>query len=161
MGVLHDQGRARSAYFRVINAGLFKEPAGRAVTAGHARPHVLMKIDEYVQAEVSGAFADAREVIEVVAVIGPGPGVLDRFPGREQAHHVKAPSAQASEMFFSLIKGEGAPDKRNLPVTGKVRGQVSAPVRRGRDLAVAAKVHPAQEDRAAEIIRKPRAVKKE
>ena len=59
-------------------------------------------------------FQHGFEVVEVVLVVSAGTGVLDRFPGDDEAQEVQPPMLEPGEVFVGFIQREGPADEAEV-----------------------------------------------
>ena len=130
-----------------VESDRFERPPGRTISAGHARPYVLMEIDEDIQAVVARAPANLREIVEIVSVVAARIRVLDRFPSREQAQAVEAPVPQAMKVLVGFPQRKRPADERYGAMVREIIRMAGAAVRK-RNLAVTAEIYAAQHDLA-------------
>src|SRR5579872_2375163 len=96
--MLHHVRALRLRELAIVDSHFVEQPARRAVSARHAAPYVLMKIDEDVKAVVTGHPAQFGKVIEVRGVVVAWSAMLDRLPRRQHPQAVESPRAQAREI---------------------------------------------------------------
>ena len=138
-----------------VESHRLERPARRAVAAREAAPHVLVRIDEEVEAVAAGALDDGADVVEIRLVVAAGPGVLDRLPGDHAAAGRSGPRrAGGRSARRPPPAGTGARRRRRRGGRRSPRA-VGRAVRPGRHLAAAAQIDPAQDQRSAPLVHEP------
>ena len=122
---------------RDVHADQVKGPAGRAIAAGPATPHILMRVDEALDLVFSRLLDDRTQIREILLVVLPWAGVLDRLPGGEQAQERQAPRAQAAKMLVGFFKRKRPADERDVAVLEKTRAEVGRAIWPDGDLVAA------------------------
>ncbi len=151
-------GRAGRGELLEVESDRFERPARRAVASREAAPHVLVRIDEEVEAVAARALDDGADVVEVGLIVSARAGVLDRLPGDQQAKERETPRAQAREVLVGFLQGKGTAHEGDVAMLEEALAPVGRAVRPSRDLAAAPQVDPAQDQRAAALVHEPGAV---
>ena len=132
--VLMQQGSAGLLESLKIQADCFQGPGGGAIAAGKATPDILMRVDEEGNVVFQRLFQQRFQVVEVGVIVAARSGVLNGFPGHEQAQEVQPPMLEAAEVLIGFFQREGATDKRDVAPFGEAFGQVGVAGRLGRGL---------------------------
>jgi len=120
-----DHGRERTVVFGLGEAApvalkwVRSRPRPRrssrgAIATREAAPDILMRVNKEAHAVLPGQVDDGIEVVEVIHVVDAGTGVLDGFPGHDQALEGQPPGAQAGKCRSAWSSGKGRPTKETL-----------------------------------------------
>ena len=150
-----DHGRAGRGQLLEVESDRLERPARRAVASREAAPHVLVRIDEEIEAVAARTLGDGADVVEIRLVVAAGPGVLDRLPGDQQAKEPETPRAESAEVLVGFLQGKGAAHEGDVAVVEEALAPVGRAVRPGRNLAAAPQIDPAQDQRAAQLVHEP------
>ncbi len=134
------EGRARGVQVAQVKSNGFQRPCRGPVAAAEATPDVLMRIDQHEEA-VLACLADNRfQVVEILGVVAPRAGVLNRLPGDEQAQEVEPPAAQTTEVLVGLLQGKWPADEGHAARIGEALAAMRRSVGRARHFAAAREV---------------------
>ncbi len=122
------EGRAAFGQVRQVKAHGLQGPARRAIAAGEAAPHVLVKVNKDLDAVVGGPAHHLVQVVQVRLIVAAGAGVLHGLPGGEEAQEGEAPGAEPGIVLGGLVQGEGPADEGDVAVVVHAFGDVSGAV---------------------------------
>jgi hypothetical protein len=98
------------------------------------------------------------QILQVFEVVHAGTGVLDGFPGCQQAQDGETPALEASKVFVGLPQRKRATDEGDFPMIEETLGAVGSAIRSCGNLGCSAQVHPTQDQPPAVFIPEPGAI---
>lgn len=107
---------------------------------------ILMGIHEYVETVFFRYPQDLNCVLNPLLVIPPGPGSLDRLPGKDIADGVVPEAFQAGEMDVCIFFSEGSVVEFDVVAVEKVVSHMRRHIGLARELGIACDVDAPEQD---------------